>query len=59
MPQALCKNLYPDLSIMENIEFFARLLGQPREEREWRIARLCSTMEFRSRLDMVHYLPQQ
>ena len=32
------KNLYPDLSVRENIEFFARLFGQSRSEREWRIS---------------------
>ncbi len=40
MPQGLGKNLYPDLSVRENIEFFARLFGQSREEREWRITEL-------------------
>lgn len=30
MPQGLGKNLYPDLSIRENIEFFGRLFGQSR-----------------------------
>jgi ribosome-dependent ATPase len=40
MPQGLGKNLYPDLSIRENIEFFGRLFGQSRTEREWRIADL-------------------
>ncbi len=40
MPQGLGKNLYPDLSVRENIEFFARLFGQSRQEREWRIAEL-------------------
>jgi ribosome-dependent ATPase len=38
MPQGLGKNLYPDLSIRENIEFFARVFGQSRAERDWRIA---------------------
>jgi ribosome-dependent ATPase len=38
MPQGLGKNLYPDLSIRENIEFFGRLFGQSRSEREDRIA---------------------
>jgi ribosome-dependent ATPase len=33
MPQGLGKNLYPDLSIRENIEFFARVFGQSRTER--------------------------
>jgi len=40
MPQGLGKNLYPDLSVLENIEFFGRLFGQSREERRWRIAEL-------------------
>src|SRR5208282_692699 len=38
MPQGLGRNLYPDLSVRENIEFFGRLFGQPRAERERRIA---------------------
>ncbi len=40
MPQGLGKNLYPDLSVRENVEFFARLFGQGRAEREMRIAEL-------------------
>ncbi len=40
MPQGLGKNLYPDLSVRENIEFFGRLFGQSRSERGWRIAEL-------------------
>jgi ribosome-dependent ATPase len=40
MPQGLGKNLYPDLSVRENIEFFSRLFGQARDERNWRIAEL-------------------
>jgi ribosome-dependent ATPase len=40
MPQGLGKNLYPDLSVRENIEFFGRLFGQPRSERVWRISEL-------------------
>jgi ribosome-dependent ATPase len=40
MPQGLGKNLYPDLSVRENIEFFGRLFGQSRAERQWRIAEL-------------------
>ena len=39
MPQGLGRNLYPDLSVRENIEFFGRLFGQPRAERDRRIAR--------------------
>ena len=37
LPQGLGKNLYPTLSIFENCDFFGRLFGQSREEREWRI----------------------
>ena len=40
MPQGLGKNLYPDLSVRENIEFFARLFGQGRLERDVRIVDL-------------------
>ena len=40
MPQGLGKNLYPDLSVRENIDFFGRLFGQARAERERRIAEL-------------------
>jgi ribosome-dependent ATPase len=40
MPQGLGRNLYPALSIRENIEFFGRLFGQPRAERDARIADL-------------------
>jgi ribosome-dependent ATPase len=37
LPQGLGKNLYPTLSIYENVDFFGRLFGQSREERDWRI----------------------
>src|SRR5271169_4699809 len=40
MPQGLGKNLYADLSVRENIEFFGRLFGQSRSERAWRITEL-------------------
>ena len=40
MPQGLGRNLYPDLSIRENIEYFGRLFGQSAAERRWRIADL-------------------
>jgi ribosome-dependent ATPase len=40
MPQGLGRNLYPDLSVRENIAFFSRLFGQARAERVWRTAEL-------------------
>jgi len=40
MPQGLGKNLYPTLSVAENIDFFGRLFGHDRAERERRIADL-------------------
>jgi ribosome-dependent ATPase len=40
MPQGLGKNLYADLSVRENIEFFGRLFGQSRSERDARISEL-------------------
>ena len=40
MPQGLGKNLYPDLSVRENIQFFGRLFGQAAEERRRRTAEL-------------------
>jgi len=43
MPQGLGKNLYPDLSVRENIQFFGRLFGQSRSERESRIAELLAS----------------
>jgi ribosome-dependent ATPase len=40
MPQGLGRNLYPSLSVFENIEFFARLFGLSLAERRDRIDRL-------------------
>ena len=40
MPQGLGKNLYPTLSVRDNVAFHARLFGLNRREREERIARL-------------------
>jgi ribosome-dependent ATPase len=40
MPQGLGRNLYPSLSVFENIDFFGRLFGQSRAERRVRIERL-------------------
>ena len=33
MPQGLGKNLYPTLSVFENVDFFGRLFGQGKAER--------------------------
>ncbi|GJH42363.1 ribosome-associated ATPase/putative transporter RbbA [Pasteurella canis] len=40
MPQGLGKNLYPTLSVYENIEFHARLFGLNTQQRQIRITRL-------------------
>ncbi|MDH2350271.1 ribosome-associated ATPase/putative transporter RbbA [Bradyrhizobium sp. SSUT112] len=40
MPQGLGKNLYPTLSVFENADFFGRLFGHDRREREQRIDEL-------------------
>jgi ribosome-dependent ATPase len=40
MPQGLGKNLYPTLSVEENLQFFARLFGHDGPERRRRIDRL-------------------
>jgi len=40
MPQGLGKNLYPTLSVFENIDFFGRLFGQRETERARRIEEL-------------------
>lgn len=45
LPQGLGKNLYPTLSIFENVDFFGRLFGQSREEREWRIQDLLASTD--------------
>ena len=40
MPQGLGRNLYPTLSVRENLDFFGQLYGQGRAERRARIERL-------------------
>jgi ribosome-dependent ATPase len=40
MPQGLGRNLYPTLSVFENIDFFGRLFGQSATERRARITEL-------------------
>lgn len=42
MPQGLGRNLYPTLSVFENVDFFGRLFGQSRAERIRRIDSLLS-----------------
>ena len=45
LPQGLGKNLYPTLSLFENADFFGRLFGQSREERERRITDLFASTD--------------
>ena len=40
MPQGLGRNLYATLSVFENVDFFGRLFGHARQERQHRIAAL-------------------
>ena len=40
MPQGLGRNLYPSLSVAENIDYFGRLFGQSKTERAERIKQL-------------------
>jgi ribosome-dependent ATPase len=40
MPQGLGRNLYPTLSVFENIDFFGRLFGQSEAERRAKITEL-------------------
>ncbi len=40
MPQGLGKNLYADLSVRENVEFFGRLFEQSRSQRDEKIGEL-------------------
>ena len=40
MPQGLGRNLYPTLTVFENLDFFGRLFDQPHDERKARIAYL-------------------
>ena len=51
MPQGLGKNLYPDLSIRENLEFFGRLYEQDKAERNARIHHLTSATGLEPFLD--------
>ena len=52
MPQGLGKNLYPTLSVEENLDFFGSLFGHDKAERERRITDLLAATgmtPFRSR----------
>ncbi|HZJ92655.1 MAG TPA: ribosome-associated ATPase/putative transporter RbbA [Thiopseudomonas sp.] len=51
MPQGLGHNLYPDLSIAENIRFFATLFGLTRDEREGRMASLLAATDLTDFID--------
>jgi ribosome-dependent ATPase len=53
MPQGLGRNLYPTLSVFENVDFFGRLYGQREEERVRRITRLLAA----TGLDPFHDRP--
>lgn len=44
MPQGLGKNLYPTLSVEENLQFFGRLFGHGAAERRRRIDDLCRSI---------------
>ncbi|MBA6287899.1 ribosome-associated ATPase/putative transporter RbbA [Colwellia sp. MB3u-4] len=45
MPQGLGKNLYAELSVEENLDFFAKLFNQPAHERKARIDKLTKATE--------------
>ena len=45
MPQGLGRNLYPTLSVFDNIDFFGRLFGQRAAERRTRIDELLKATE--------------
>ncbi|MGX1101448.1 ribosome-associated ATPase/putative transporter RbbA [Amorphus sp. MBR-141] len=51
MPQGLGKNLYPTLSVQENLDFFGRLFGHGRAERHRRIDDLTRATGLRPFLD--------
>ncbi|MCD7897836.1 MAG: ribosome-associated ATPase/putative transporter RbbA [Planctomycetaceae bacterium] len=51
MPQGLGKNLYPTLSVEENLQFFARLFGHGEDERRERIDTLTQATGMKAFLD--------
>ena len=48
MPQGLGKNLYAELSVEENLDFFAKLFNQPANERKLRIDTLTKATELQN-----------
>lgn len=53
MPQGLGRNLYPSLSVFENIDFFGRLFGQSSADRNARIDRLLRATELHAFSDRL------
>jgi ribosome-dependent ATPase len=51
MPQGLGRNLYPTLSVYENVDFFGRLFAQGEEERRWRIDELLRSTQLEAFAD--------
>ncbi|MFA6139779.1 MAG: ribosome-associated ATPase/putative transporter RbbA [Hyphomicrobium sp.] len=51
MPQGLGRNLYPTLSVYENVDFFGRLYAQEEEERRARIDELLRSTELEAFAD--------
>ena len=51
MPQGLGRNLYPTLSVRENVDFFGRLFGESRQERDRRIADLLEATDLEAFAD--------
>ncbi|RUO40269.1 ribosome-associated ATPase/putative transporter RbbA [Idiomarina aquatica] len=45
MPQGLGKNLYPTLSVLENLTFFAKLFAIPAKQRDERVKRLLTATD--------------
>ena len=51
MPQGLGRNLYPTLSVFENLDYFGRLFGQGADERRMRIEDLLTSTGLEAFLD--------
>ncbi len=56
MPQGLGRNLYPSLSVRENLDFFGRLFGQDRATRASRIADLTAATGLAPFIDRPVYM---